>query len=202
MNGSPGLVACHDCDLLQRGTRVPRGGVMVCGQCKAVLYRNNPDSIERTLALTMAALILLVISNVFPIVGIESQGGRNASTLWGAVHTLWSDHMVFVAGLVFTTTMLLPALKLVLMAFLLALRPSPTILLRLMLIIRPWSMVEVFVLGLLVAVQKLSHFATVIPGVGLWSFGALMVILACLTATFNVHELWRTEPLEQAHVDW
>lgn len=201
MNSSPELVACHDCDLLQRGTHVPRGGVVVCGQCKAVLYRNHPDSIERTLALTMAALILFVIANAFPIVGIESQGGRNASTLWGAVRTLWDDHMLFVAGLVFTTTMLLPALKLVLMTFLLVLRPPPLLLLRLMLIIRPWAMVEVFVLGLLVAVQKLAHFATVIPGVGLWSFGALMVIFACLTATFNVHELWRTEPLEQAYAE-
>ncbi len=178
-----------------------RGGVVVCGQCKAVLYRNNPDSIERTLALTVAALILLVIANAFPIVGIESQGSRNASTLWGAVRTLWDDHMLFVAGLVFTTTMLLPALKLVLMALVLVLRPPAPFLLRLVLIIRPWAMVEVFVLGLLVAVQKLAHFATVIPGVGLWSFGALMVIFACLTATFNVHELWHAEPLEQAHAE-
>lgn len=201
MNGSSGLVACHDCDLLQRETHAPRGGVVVCGQCKAVLRRNNPDSIERTLALTMAALILLVIANLCPIVGIESQGSRNASTLWGAVRTLWDDHMVFVAGLVFTTTMLLPALTLVLMTFLLVLRPPPLPLLRVMLIIRPWAMVEVFVLGLLVAVQKLTHFATVIPGVGLWSFGALMVIFACLTATFNVHELWRAGPLEQAHAE-
>lgn len=201
MNSSSNLIACQDCDLLQRETVLPRGGVAVCGRCGAVLYRNNPGNVERTLALTVAAAVLFAISNIFPIVGIESQGNRNASTLFGAVLTLWNDRMELVAGLVFITTMLIPALELGVMIFLLAAPRPPPVVLRLVLAIRPWAMVEVFMLGLLVSVQKLSHLATIVPGVALWSFGALMVLFAGLTATFNVNDLWRTMPLGKAHAE-
>lgn len=177
------------------------GGVAVCGRCGVVLYRNNPGNIGRTLALTLAAAILFAISNVFPIVGIESQGSRNASTLFGAVLTLWNDHMELVAGLVFVTTILVPALELVAMIFLLAApRPSPLVL-RMVLAARPWAMVEVFMLGLLVSVQKLSHLATIVPGIALWSFAALMLLFAALTATFNARDLWNALPLGSTHAN-
>jgi len=201
LNAPSNLIACHDCDLLQRETLLPPGGVAVCGRCGAVLYRNNPGNVERTLALTIAAALLFAISNAFPIVGIESQGSRNASTLFGAVLTLWNDHMELVAGLVFVTTMLVPALELVMMIFLLATPRPPPAVLRLVLAARPWAMVEVFMLGLLVSVQKLSHLATIVPGIALWSFAGLMVLFAALTATFNVNDLWRTMPLGRPHAD-
>lgn len=201
MNAAPDLIACHDCDLLQRETPLPPGGVAVCGRCGAVLYRNNPGNSERTLALTLAAAVLFAISNAFPIVGIESQGNSNASTLFGAVLALWNDHMMLLAGLVFATTILVPALELAVMIFLLAAPRPPPQILRMVLAIRPWAMVEVFMLGLLVSVQKLSHLATIMPGVALWSFAALMVLFAALTATFNVHDLWRTMPPGRAHGD-
>lgn len=201
MNPVPTLIACHDCDLLQRVALLQPGGVAVCGRCGAVLYRSNPGNIERTLALTIAAAVLLVISNVFTIVGIESHGNSNASTLFGAVLVLWNDHMELVAGLVCVTTILMPALELMMMIVLLAIpRPSP-LLLRLVLLVRPWSMVEVFMLGLLVSVQKLSHLATIIPGIALWSFGALMVLFAALGATLNASDLWRTMLPKQVYAD-
>jgi paraquat-inducible protein A len=201
LNRASNLIACHDCDLLQRETVLQPGGVAVCIRCGAVLYRNNPASIERTLALTIAAAILFMISNVFPIVGIESKGSHNASTLFGAVLTLWNDHMGLVAGLVFITTILVPAIELVAIIFLLAApRPSPLVL-RMVLAARPWAMVEVFMLGLLVSVQKLSHLATIEPGIALWSFGALMLLFAALTATFNPRDLWCTMPLGRIHAN-
>ena len=187
---SPKLIACHDCDLLQREAPLPAAGAAICWRCGAVLYRSNPGSVERTLALTVAAAILLAISNVFPIVAIESQGQRNVSTLFGAVLSLWNDGLMPVAALVFMTTILIPAVELGMMIVLLASSRPPPRLLRLLLAIRPWAMVEIFMLGLLVSIQKLAHLATIIPGVALWSFGALMLVFAALTATFNVHELW------------
>jgi len=201
LNSVPKLIACHDCDLLQRETLLPPGGLAVCGRCGAVLYRNNPGNAERTLALTIAAALLFVIANAFPIVAIESQGNRNASTLFDAVLTLWNDRMELVAGLVFMTAILAPALELLAMIYLLATpRPQPLIL-RLVLALRPWAMVEVFMLGLLVSVQKLAHLATITPGIALWSFGALMVLFAALTATFNVNDLWRALPPATAHAE-
>lgn len=193
------LIACHDCDLLQREVPLPPGGVATCPRCGAVLYRSSPGGRQTALALTLTAAVLFAISNLFPLVGIESQGSRNATTLFGAVLTLWNDHSGGIAALVFVTTLLIPALELLNMAFLLAVPHPPPGLLRFTLAVRPWAMVEVFMLGVLVSVAKLSHLATVVPGVALWSFGALMVLFAILTAIFNPRELWRALPVGSQH---
>jgi paraquat-inducible protein A len=193
---TPNLIACHECDLLQRVVSLPPGGTATCSRCKAVLYRNNPGGFDRTLALLLASAILFVLANAFPIVGIETQGNRNATTLFGAVLTLWNEDMPVVAGLVLFTTILAPAFELFTLIFILAavrlgLRsgPMPAVL-RLVLATRPWSMVEVFMLGVLVSVVKLSHLAHIEPGVALWSYGALIVLFAAAMASFDTHALW------------
>lgn len=192
-------MACHDCDLLQRVTPLAAGGAALCRRCGGVLYRYNPGNRERVLALTVTAALLFLISNLYPIVGIESQGNRSACTLLGAVYTLWQDHWISLALLVLVTTVLAPALEVVaLLVLMLQASPSPW-LLRGLQRLSPWAMVEVFMLGLLVSVQKLSHLARIEPGVALWSFSALMVVLAALTATFNPRDLWRSVPLEGRH---
>src|SRR5258706_4535715 len=68
------LIACHECDLLQREVPLPQGGVARCGRCAAELYRSHPYSIERTLAFTAAAIVLFAIANAFPIVRHKLQG--------------------------------------------------------------------------------------------------------------------------------
>jgi paraquat-inducible protein A len=182
--------ACHDCDLLQRLPPVSAGDVILCPRCGAVLLRHNPGHRERTLALSIAAAVLFVLSNAFTIVGIESQGNHSDSTLFGAVLTLWQDGMTLVAGLVFFTTILAPGIEILLMILVLApARPEPK-LLRLLQATRPWAMIEVFMLGLLVSVQKLSHLASIEPGIALWSFAALMFVFSAFMATFNAQEMW------------
>jgi paraquat-inducible protein A len=201
MSEAGGVLACHDCDLLQRLPTLHAGDVVVCPRCAAVLLRHNPGHRERTLCLTIAAAILFVISNAFAIVSIEIQGNRNASTLFGAVLTLWQDGMTLVSGLVFFTTILGPGLEIVLMILVLTpARPAPAAL-RLLQAIRPWAMLEVFMLGLLVSVQKLSHLANIVPGVALWSFAVLMLLFSAFTATFNAHDLWRAVSEQFADVD-
>lgn len=195
---SAGLIACHDCDLLQQQIDLPPGGVAACGRCGAVLYRRNVTSQQATLALTITALIVFLVSNLFPIVSIESQGLHRSSTLLGAVITLWNDQMHLVALLVLLTTILMPLLELLVMIFLLA-SPRPTpFALRLLMAISPWAMVEVFMLGLLVSVQKLSHLATIIPGIALWSFALLMLLFAMINSRFNVNSLWQQATFEHA----
>lgn len=201
MTAIPNLIACHDCDLLQRETPLQPGGVALCTRCGAVLYRHNPGNVERALALTIAAAVLFALSNFFPLAGIESRGNRIASTLFGAVLHLWNEHMESVAILVFVTAILVPALELALMIFLLAARSPSPLVLRILLVTRPWAMIEVFMLGLLVSVQRLTHIANIDTGVALWSFGALMVLFAALTATFNVRDLWNSIPPGHLHAN-
>lgn len=190
------LIACHECDLMQREVPLPRGGVAFCGRCGAELYRSHPDSFERTLAFTVAAIFLFAIANAFPIVGVKLQGQVIQTTLFDTVRTLYSEDMKSVAVLVFVTAMLMPAIKLFALTYLyLPLRlgraaPHFALVFRMLRTVHPWSMVEVFLLGILVSVIKLENLASVVPGIALWSFGALMLLMAALAAVFDPRGLW------------
>ena len=190
------LTACHECDLLQREPVLQPGGVACCRRCHAVLYRHTPDSLERGLAYTIGAAILFITANMFPIVGLEVQGNLNAASLYGAVETIWNNDMKGVASLVFATTILIPAAEISLMLYVLLplkfgrLPMELASILRILQSIRPWSMTQVFILGVLVALVKLTHLAHVVPGISLWAFGGLIVLLTAAVANFNTHELW------------
>lgn len=190
------VIACHECDLLQREVPLPRGGVVRCARCGAELYRSHPDSLERTLALTAGAIVLFAIANAFPIVGLGLQGQVIQTTLFHTVQTLWNQDMKSVGMLVFVTTILVPALQLFALTYLLLpLRlgrapPYFALVFRMLQAVRPWGMVEVFMLGVLVSLVKLAHLAGVVPGIALWSFGALMFSLAAIAAVFDPRDLW------------
>jgi len=191
------LHACHDCDLLQREVPVPPGGSARCPRCGAVLYRRRENGLDRTLAYSLGAAVLYVIANSFPIVGLEAAGHHSSTTLFGAVRTLWDQGMGSVAGLVFTTTILMPGLEIAALLYLLlplklgrvphGLAPV----FRIVQAVRPWGMVEVFMLGTLVALTKLAALASVVLGVALWSFALLMFLMAAAAASFDNHELWQ-----------
>ncbi len=197
------LIACHECDLLLREITLPQGKAACCCCCGATLYRNLPDSINRSLALTVAAAILYLIANSFPILGINLQGNGNAVTLLQAVHELWTQDMPLVSSLTFVTAILVPALELCLMLYLLlplyrGYAPAGTSqVMRLLQTIKPWGMVEVFMLGILVSLVKLVQDFKIIPGVALWSFGGLTLLLAALASSFNPRDVWAHLDLKQ-----
>ena len=190
------LIACHDCDLLQREIPLKPGCTASCSRCGAVLYRNATDSIDRTLAYTLAASVLFLIANVFPIFAIELQGSRSSINLLGAVRSLWDQQMQFISLLVFLTTILIPALELVTITYLLLplkfrrVSAGYTHFLRMMQLVEPWGMVEVFMLGVLVSLVKLTSSFKVIPGVALWSFGCLTLLLAAAASSFSPRDVW------------
>lgn len=193
--GAP-LIACHECDMLQREVGLPRGGVARCGRCGAELYRSHLHSLDLTLAFTAAAIVLFVIANSFPIVGLKLQGQVMETSLFHTVRVLYDEDTKAVAALVFATTMLMPALELFAMTYLLLpLRlgrapPYFALVFRTLQAVRPWGMVEVFMLGVLVSMVKLAHLAPLVTGIALWSFGALMLLLAAVAATFDKRDLW------------
>ncbi len=190
------LIACHECDLLQREVAVPPGGVLRCRRCHAELYRNHSGGLEHSLALSMAAVVLFVVSNLYPIVGLSVSGTVVATTLLGAVRVLYLDGMWPIAGLVFATTFLLPVVQTLSMLWvLLPLRLhrvpwGAAFAFRLCRLAAPWGMTEVLILGLLVALVKLAHIASIVVGTALWSFGALMLILAAAAAAFDTRQIW------------
>jgi len=196
------LLACPECDLLQSDSAVPRPRKALCARCGAVLYQRHPHGLERTAALTAAALALFAIANAFPILSLELQGERTSATLAGAVSALWSQNMQLVAALVLFTAVLMPLAELAALAWLLApifvggRAPRFGAVFRLLQFAQRWGMVEVFVLGALVSLVKLGHLANVEPGIALWSFAALMLVMAAIEANFDPRDLWaRVAPL-------
>lgn len=190
------LIACRECDLLQRAVVLSEDGTARCPRCDALLYRKVPDSLDRTLAYALAAAVLFVIANTFPILGLDSQGNHTSTTVFGTVQALHATGMSAVAALVFVTTILIPAIDLATLLYLLVplrlgrVPAGMPAMLRLIQAVRPWGMVEVFVLGMLVSLVKLAHLAHVHTGVALWSFAGLMLLLAATAASFDAQAIW------------
>lgn len=209
-NAAQHIIACHECDLLQRETAVPIGGALTCRRCGAVLYKNAPEGLERTLACLLGAAILFAVSSIFPIVSLELQGNRTTATLVGTVHALYAQDMALVAALVLLTTLLMPAIEILAMLYMLMpLRlgytpPGFAAVFRLVQAVRPWGMVDVFIIGVLVSLVKLAHLAVIVPGIAMWSFAAMIILLAAAAVSFDPHALWervaaRRRSMDTAH---
>ncbi|MEM5430397.1 paraquat-inducible protein A [Cupriavidus oxalaticus] len=197
------LVACEHCDALHTRAVLTPDERATCLRCGGALYRDSSRAYRRLLPLVVAALILLLISNAYSIVAMDLKGSRMETTLWGAVQALCADDMVPVAMLVFATTILFPLAELLMMCYLLvpmARRRTPPGFERILRGIcrtRPWGMIEVFMIGVLVTLVKLSTIAQVVPGVALWSFSALVVVLAVILS-FDPRELWHHLDVQDA----
>jgi paraquat-inducible protein A len=171
------LLDCPECDLLQRPVALAAAQSALCSRCGATLYRAPQP--HRALPFMLTAFIAFGVAIAFPIVGLEVQGNRAQATLLGAARGLYDDGMAPLAALVIATTVVFPLVALTSMALLqhprLRHAPAPLHTLR---AAQPWSMLEVFVLGLLVALAKLAYMATVTPDIGAWALGALVVLWA------------------------
>lgn len=190
------LVACLDCDLLQRIPEVPPGASVRCLRCDKELWRHKPDSHNRTVALTLAALVLYIIANTVPMLGLHAAGREAFTTVVGGAHQLWLDGQQIVSVLVLFAAVISPALQI---GFLLLIvigcqreRPPAWVglFLRHLHFTRTWSMIEVMLLGVLVALTKIADYATVILGTALFALFALVVLLAAIQSCFDPHEVW------------
>jgi len=165
-------------------------------RCGAVLYRRKKDSLNRTLALTIAGLILFVVANTYPFLAMKSEGLVQETTLLAGVKELYAQNMWGLAVLVLFTTFLTPFIQLSGMLYVLLPLKFNRLPWRLPFIFRflqniqPWGMMEVFMLGILVAIVKLAKMASIIPGIALYSFAALILVLAGAMASLDPDIVW------------
>ncbi len=190
------IVACPDCDLLNSLPENPHA-TMLCGRCGAVLYRHHPNSIDRSLSLTIAALVLFSLSNSFPFLAMKSGGLVQETTLLTGIHELWKEELQGLAILVLLTCVLVPLAQMlgllyILLPLKLGLRPASGAarVFRLVQEVAPWGMMEVFMMGILVALVKLGHMATIVPGISVFSFGALIFVMAAAFTCLDPQLLW------------
>jgi paraquat-inducible protein A len=192
----PALIACPHCDLLQRLPGLADGASARCPRCDEELWRRRDDSLNRTFALTVAAALLYVIANSVPMLELTVMGREASTTVLGGVETLWDDAEDMVAVLVFFTAVIAPAFQIgMMLAIVVGARRAPPprwvgTLLRYHPVTQIWSMIEVMILGVLVALIKIADYATVIPGLALFALGALVFVIAAMQASFDPREVW------------
>jgi paraquat-inducible protein A len=147
--------------------------------------------------MAVSAAILLVVANVYPFLAFKLQGQATETTLVSGVVVLWEQGQFAVSALVFLTTMLAPASQVLLLLYVLAPIhfewPSwgAATAFRWVEHFRPWSMMEVFLIGIFVALVKLRDMAEIMPGLALWAFALLIPTLAAALAFLDAEVVWR-----------
>lgn len=143
----------------------------------------------------MAALFTYLIAQGFPIVELDLNGATSQTTLIGALVALWNEQMELVAVAVFCSTILFPLIELTALLYVLMpiragfVPPGFNLVLRAIQFVRPWGMIEVLMLGILVTIVKMTSLARVVPGAALFAFGALTLMLA-VVVLFDPRALW------------
>jgi paraquat-inducible protein A len=168
-----------------------------CIRCGAVLYRHKPNSVERTLAFAFAGLILFILANSFPFLGLKIGSQFRETTLITGIYELYVQDMQVIAVLVLLTTVVLPFTQMMCLFYILLPLKFGRVPKRLPRVFRflnsvgPWSMMEVFMVGILVSVVKLAKMAKIIPGISLYSFLALIFVLSAMTVSLDSHLIWQ-----------
>ena len=190
-------IACPDCDLLQQIPSLPPGAKARCARCGETLVNQRADPLDRPLALTIAASIALFIANTNPLMGLTAVGRESSTTILGGAQEMWLQGSEFTALIVAFCAIIAPAgHMLYLLVVLLAVRRAPAPrwvgeMLRSAHFMEPWSMTEVMMLGILVALVKIAQLATVIPGIGMYAAGAFVLLVAAVMASFDPREVWK-----------
>ncbi|MCB1772060.1 MAG: paraquat-inducible protein A [Gammaproteobacteria bacterium] len=191
------LVACHECDTVQRLPDDPARGRVRCARCGHVLHRCSGDLVATPLALGLAAAVLFVVSNTWPLMDFTLQGYRDSTYLLAGISQLYAQGMTILATVVLLTTFVAPLVHILLLVYVylpLAFGRRPPgfpIAIRVTQGVVSWSMLEIFLLGVIVAAVKLAEQATIVPGPAAWSLGLLVVLLAMASTQVHPHLLWQ-----------
>lgn len=184
------LALCHSCG------RVDSARLERCPRCHAHLHVRKPDSIQRTLAFAFAATILYIPANLLPVLRLESFTGAQQNTIVGGVIQFWQSEDYPVAIIIFVASVMIPILKLLAIGTLCFAARSGnwpvamTRLYRMTEFIGRWSMVDVFVVAILVAVVQLGSVMSIHPGPGAVSFAAVVVLTIFSAGSFDPRLIW------------
>ncbi len=190
------IVACETCGLVQQVDPMPRDAVAKCARCHFRLVHRRPNSRLRTLTFSLAALILYFPSNLYPIVTAEYHGMHSETTILQGIRSLFQNQQYFIGGLVFCTSILSPAVKIIgLLALTITLdwprwKKFRTWVYHIIRIIDPWNMLEVFLLAIAVSMIEMGRVATVHPGRGVFSFTAVVALTLLAALSFDPRLLW------------
>lgn len=190
------LFVCHECDALQNVSAIKPGNVATCVCCGSSLFKNPVSGIEKPLALVIASMILFIVANIYPIMTLNIAGIERDTTLTGSALIFLQQGSPELAATVWLPSVFIPGFILFgLFYVLLSIRynlgwsytkPILVWVSRLL----PWAMMDVFLLGVLVALVKLVALADVFLGIGFYAFVVLIFVYAAAISSLEPHVLW------------
>jgi paraquat-inducible protein A len=189
------LIICEHCDCVYEKVVLAKHQKTTCVRCGGVLQRFNGLTVEQRLALTFTAAVLWLFANFYPVMSISMKGLKNSATLWDSVLALSQGPITFIAMVAAIAIIIAPAFQLVLLVWVLSFAlssqraPGFKVCMRWLETLRPWSMLEVCLLGAMVAVFKLAGLLDVLPGIGLFALAALSLMMIRIAGR-DIRDLW------------
>ena len=196
-----GLAGCHTCG------KVSPVSLGRCPRCGSRLHLRKPDSVRRTMAFMLAATALYIPANFLPMMTMVELGVVTSNTIVGGIIYFWKGGAYPIALVILTASILIPLLKIIAISWLCLaasgkLHPSPAMLGKMYWfteLMGRWSMVDIFVVGILVALVQLGNYMTVTPGPGALAFGGVVVLTMFAAMSFDPRLLW--DRLEMLQLD-
>lgn len=189
------LIICEHCDCVFEKVMLAKHQKTLCTRCGGVLQRYNGLTLQQRLALTLTALMLWIFANFYPVMSISLQGLKNSATLWDSVVALSLGPITFIALVAAISMIIAPIIQLILLIWVLSFAlnhqrsPGFSFCMRWLETLRPWSMLEVCLLGAMVAVIKLAGLLDVLPGIGLFAL-AILSLMMIRIAGRDIRDLW------------
>jgi paraquat-inducible protein A len=191
------VLVCPACDQMLKRPAIPDRHEARCPRCQTVLIDRKHHSIEWCLATALAGLILIFPANIFPILSLKALGLEQSETIFESVKAMYNSGLYFVAGLVLFCAIIIPFIKLVLMAYMSACllwhqkAPFLAWCMRGYQQLDSWGMLEIYMLGILVSIIKLIDVAAVTPGIGLYSLAGLIIVTILSSTQLDKERFWR-----------
>ena len=200
-----GILVCNECHELNR--QEPDSTSQTCTRCGAIVHARRPNSIVRTWALLIAASILYIPANMLPIMTVSTLGQGSPDTIMSGVITLLKHGMVPIAAVVFIASILVPTFKLVGIGLLLysVQRRQPLsarqriLMYRFIEFIGRWSMLDIFVIAILVAVVNFGRIASVEANLGAVAFATVVILTMFAALTFDPRLIWDNTESDDDH---
>lgn len=197
---SRGMLVCHACGLLSRAGA--HGHEISCPRCGDHLHFRKPDSIARSWALLITAMILYIPANLLPMMHTSSLFGSQSDTIMSGVVYFWTSGSWYLALIIFFASIMVPLLKMIALMLLLITTQRRSLwqlqqrtkLYRLVEFVGRWSMLDIYVVAVIVALVQLQALATIVPGPGAIAFGAVVVLTMFAAMAFDPRLMW--DPVE------
>jgi len=200
-----GILICTECHELNK--QEPDVDEQVCSRCGALVHARRPDSLTRTWALLITAALLYIPANMLPIMTVNSLGQGDPSTIMAGVIQLVQHGMYPIAAVVFIASILVPTFKLVVIGLLLfsVQRHQPLsaqqriVMYRFIEFIGRWSMLDIFVIAILVAVVNFGRLASVEANLGAAAFASVVILTMLAAVTFDPRLIWDNTESDDDH---